>query len=81
MEVMMQGFEQVKEIKIGVLTAADRSTLRGQALLPILELATAGGPERHRLPHHARSPPARPRARPSSSHRRLRRRVPLQLRL
>jgi len=43
MEVMTQGFEQVKEIKIGVLTAADRSTLRGQALLPILELATAGG--------------------------------------
>jgi pyruvate-ferredoxin/flavodoxin oxidoreductase len=43
MEVMTQGFEQVKEIKIGVLSAADRSTLRGQALLPILELATAGG--------------------------------------
>ena len=43
MEVMLQGFEQVKEIKIGVLTAADRSSLRGQALLPILELATAGG--------------------------------------
>ncbi|MGA2674064.1 MAG: 2-oxoacid:acceptor oxidoreductase family protein [Terracidiphilus sp.] len=43
MEVMMQGFDQVKEIKIGVLSAADHSTLRGQALLPILELATAGG--------------------------------------
>ncbi len=43
MEVMMQGFSQVKEIKIGALTAADHSTLRGQALLPILELATAGG--------------------------------------
>jgi len=43
MEVMTQGFEQVKEIKIGVLSASDRSTLRGQALLPILELATAGG--------------------------------------
>ena len=43
MEVMTQGFEQVKEIKIGELSAADRSTLRGQALLPILELATAGG--------------------------------------
>ena len=43
MEVMLQGFDQVKEIKIGVLSAADRSTLRGQALLPILELATAGG--------------------------------------
>ena len=43
MEVMMQGFDQVKEIKIGALSAADRSTLRGQALMPILELATAGG--------------------------------------
>ncbi len=43
MEVMMQGYDQVKEIKIGVLSAADHSSLRGQALLPILELATAGG--------------------------------------
>ena len=33
MEVMTQGFEQVKEIKIGALAAADRSSLRGQALL------------------------------------------------
>jgi pyruvate-ferredoxin/flavodoxin oxidoreductase len=47
MEVMTQGFEQVKEIKIGELVAADRSSLRGQALLPILEnveaLAAVGG--------------------------------------
>jgi pyruvate-ferredoxin/flavodoxin oxidoreductase len=43
MEVMMQGFDQVTEIKIGALTAADHSSLRGQALMPILELATAGG--------------------------------------
>ncbi len=43
MEVMMQGYDQVHEIKIGALSAADHSTLRGQALLPILELATAGG--------------------------------------
>jgi len=43
MEVMLQGYDQVKEIKIGELSAADRSTLRGQALMPILELATAGG--------------------------------------
>ncbi len=43
MEVMLQGYDQVKEIKIGALTAADRSSLRGAALLPILELATAGG--------------------------------------
>jgi pyruvate-ferredoxin/flavodoxin oxidoreductase len=42
MEVMMQGFSQVKEIKIGALVAADRSTLRGQALLPILETVPAG---------------------------------------
>jgi pyruvate-ferredoxin/flavodoxin oxidoreductase len=41
MEVMMQGFSQVKEIKIGALAAADRSTLRGEALLPILELVPA----------------------------------------
>ncbi|MGA8042494.1 MAG: 2-oxoacid:acceptor oxidoreductase family protein, partial [Terracidiphilus sp.] len=43
MEVMLQGFERVKEIKIGELSAADRSSLRGAALMPILELATAGG--------------------------------------
>ena len=43
MEVMLQGFERVKEIKVGALSAADHSTLRGQALMPILELATADG--------------------------------------
>jgi len=37
MEVMTQGFERVKEIAIGDLAAADRSSLRGQALLPIYE--------------------------------------------
>ncbi|HTM15253.1 MAG TPA: 2-oxoacid:acceptor oxidoreductase family protein, partial [Terracidiphilus sp.] len=37
MEVMTQGFELVKEIKIGELNAADHSSLRGAALLPILE--------------------------------------------
>jgi pyruvate-ferredoxin/flavodoxin oxidoreductase len=37
MEVMMQGFSQVKEIKIGALAATDHSSLRGEALLPILE--------------------------------------------
>jgi pyruvate-ferredoxin/flavodoxin oxidoreductase len=42
MEVMLQGYDQVKEIAIGELSAADRSTLRGQALLPILEPALAG---------------------------------------
>jgi pyruvate-ferredoxin/flavodoxin oxidoreductase len=43
MEVMTQGFEQVREIAIGELSAADHSSLRSPALLPILELATAGG--------------------------------------
>ena len=37
MEVMLQGFDQVHEIKVGELDAADRSTLRGVPLLPILE--------------------------------------------
>ena len=42
MEVMLQGFDQVKEIKIGALAAADHSSLRGQPLLPILEAVPAG---------------------------------------
>jgi pyruvate-ferredoxin/flavodoxin oxidoreductase len=46
MEVMIQGFERVKEIKVGEMTAPDHSSLRGDALLPILEpvgaLAEAG---------------------------------------
>jgi len=41
MEVMTQGFERVKEIAIGEVAAADHSTLRGQALLPILAQAPA----------------------------------------
>jgi pyruvate-ferredoxin/flavodoxin oxidoreductase len=36
MEVMTKGFELVREIKIGELEAADRSTLRGKALLPVV---------------------------------------------
>jgi pyruvate-ferredoxin/flavodoxin oxidoreductase len=43
MEVMLQGFSRVQEIAVGELAAADHSTLRGQALLPILEMATIGG--------------------------------------
>jgi len=35
MEVMIQGFERVREIPTGELAAADRSTLRGVALLPV----------------------------------------------
>ncbi len=41
MEVMIQGYERVKEIAVGDLAAADRSSLRGQALLPILEAVPA----------------------------------------
>lgn len=36
MEVMTQGFEQVREIRVGELEAPDRSTLRGTALLPLM---------------------------------------------
>jgi len=42
MEVMIQGFEQVIEIKIGELAAKDRSSLRGAPLLPVLESVPAG---------------------------------------
>jgi pyruvate-ferredoxin/flavodoxin oxidoreductase len=41
MEVMLQGWERVKEIAIGDLAATDHSSLRGQALLPILEAVPA----------------------------------------
>ncbi len=40
MEVMIQGFERVKEIAIGEVTAADHSSLRGKALLPIIDQAS-----------------------------------------
>jgi pyruvate-ferredoxin/flavodoxin oxidoreductase len=43
MEVMTQGFERVREIQIGALSAADRSSLRGQALLPVLAGNGGGG--------------------------------------
>jgi pyruvate-ferredoxin/flavodoxin oxidoreductase len=36
MEVMTKGFELVREIKVGELEAADRSSLRGKALLPVV---------------------------------------------
>lgn len=36
MEVMTQGFERVREISIGAIEAPDLSSLRGQALLPVL---------------------------------------------
>jgi pyruvate-ferredoxin/flavodoxin oxidoreductase len=43
MEVMTQGFERVREIQIGALDAADRSSLRGQALLPVVASNGGGG--------------------------------------
>jgi pyruvate-ferredoxin/flavodoxin oxidoreductase len=36
MEVMTQGFSRVREIPIGELNAADRSSMRGVALLPVV---------------------------------------------
>jgi pyruvate-ferredoxin/flavodoxin oxidoreductase len=42
MEVMLAGYDQVREIEIGALAAADHSSLRGQALLPILETVPVG---------------------------------------
>jgi len=36
MEVMAQGFERVREIRVGEIEAPDRSTLRGKALLPVV---------------------------------------------
>jgi pyruvate-ferredoxin/flavodoxin oxidoreductase len=42
MEVMTQGFERVREINIGALQAPDRSSLRGQALLPVLNGSVPG---------------------------------------
>ncbi len=36
MEVMTQGFEKVREIRMGELSAPDRSTLRGRPLLPVV---------------------------------------------
>ncbi len=41
MEVMLQGWDRVKEIAIGELAATDHSSLRGVALLPILETVPA----------------------------------------
>jgi pyruvate-ferredoxin/flavodoxin oxidoreductase len=43
MEVMTQGFERVREIRVGELEAPDRSTLRGQALLPVVAAGNGDG--------------------------------------
>src|SRR5262249_57089485 len=53
MEVMTQGFERVREIKVGELAAPDRSTLRGQALLPVVASTVDGhscGCRSHSIP-------------------------------
>src|SRR5271169_2321270 len=42
MEVMTQGFERVREISVGEMEAPDRSTLRGEALLPVLSGGDGG---------------------------------------
>ena len=43
MEVMTQGFECVREIRVGELEAPDRSTLRGEALLPVFSSGEGDG--------------------------------------
>ena len=42
MTVMTQGFGRVTEIKVGEITAADRSTLRGLPMLPLDRESTSG---------------------------------------
>ena len=42
MEVMTQGFSRVREIPVGELNAADRSTMRGKALLPVVDESHGG---------------------------------------
>ncbi|HET6144604.1 MAG TPA: 2-oxoacid:acceptor oxidoreductase family protein [Candidatus Acidoferrales bacterium] len=55
MEVMTQGFERVREIRVGEMTAPDHSSLRGEALLPVItsftEDSTCGaGCRSHEVP-------------------------------
>jgi pyruvate-ferredoxin/flavodoxin oxidoreductase len=45
MQVMTQGFGRVQEIPVGELSAADRSSMRGKALLPLA--ATGNGDDGH----------------------------------
>jgi pyruvate-ferredoxin/flavodoxin oxidoreductase len=42
MEVMTQGLERVREIRVGELEAPDHSTLRGEALLPVMNEGDGG---------------------------------------
>ncbi len=43
MEVMTQGFSRVREIPVGELDAADRSSLRGVPILPVLQQSNGNG--------------------------------------
>ena len=63
MEVMTKGFELVREINVGELEAPDRSTLRGQALLP---WSCAGERRPRRVRHRMPLAPRLPRNRKSA---------------
>ena len=82
MQVMTKGFELVREINVGELEAPDRSTLRGQALLPMAHAPEHRGQRRmrDRLPHDR---DARGAARTDAAHtgRRVRQAVPVEARL
>ena len=82
MEVMTQGFERVKEIKIGEIAAADKSSFADSRCCPILEMATVGGDSCTTGGCRSTLPPAGQGTRPPiASIDALRRRVPRQLRL
>ena len=78
MEVMTKGFELVREIKIGELEAADRSTLRGKALLPMVDAGEHRASEglRHRAAARIPPPEGQPAAHAADARRRVRRDVP-----
>src|SRR5262249_39435225 len=60
MEVMTQGFERVREIRVGELEAPDRSTLRGAAVLPVVAAERNGHGCRCRTHDLPEVQPARP---------------------
>ena len=80
MEVMTQGFERVQEIRVGEMEAPDRSSLRGEALLPVLAERFRRGGCGSGLPLPRGSGGPGP-AHASHDHRHVRFRIPLQLRL
>ncbi len=80
MEVMTQGFERVREIRVGEMEAPDRSSLRGEALLPVLSGAqTEGGCGSGCRSHEVSGRPGPTHA--GNDHRHVRFGVSLQLRL